>query len=626
MMHTSSLTLRRCAALLTAGLSLAAVGWPTSSATAATHVVQPNRLLDTRDNTGGHLGRLAAGEVFHLVVAGAGEVPTSARAVALNVTAVSPQGDGFLSAWPCEGVEPATSNLNFVSGQTVANSVIVGVGSGGRVCLRSSVATNVLADLSAWFDGSSPVVPLAPDRLVDTRNGVGFANRKLNAGEVLTVAIRNRSGVSNDAGSVIANITAVAPDGVGFLTAYPCDQAMPGTSNVNFDRGRNVPNAVVTALAGSGSFCVTTSVATHVLVDLMGFMRGGSDSVALRPARILDTRSGVGAPKGLLSAPLSTAVVNISGHSGVPSGTGAVVVNITSTDATADGFVTAYPCDRPVPNTSNLNLARGRNVANLAVVPLANDGTICIAATVYAGGSVHLIADVMGWLPAEALPAVVPTRFATLTLDVPLPSGSDCARRVRKASEVRPANTPKNHASVTPPTLGGPAIFQRVDGNFAGTSDEIMQWAACKWGVDEDIVRGIAADESWWNDSQIGDMTSNSSVCAYGHPIGADGRAGLCPQSLGLTQLKWQYHQAAYPQAAQSNAYQLDYSFAVWRSCYEGNETWLNSMGYSAGDVWGCVGLWNSGSWHTTQGEKYVGRVKGFISERVWEQVRFLTP
>ena len=49
-------------------------------------------------------------------------------------------------------------------------------------------------------------------------------------------------------------------------------------------------------------------------------------------------------------------------------------------------------------------------------------------------------------------------------------------------------------------------------------------------------------------------------------------------------------------------------------------------MGYSAGDVWGCVGLWYSGSWHTAQGENYVGRVKGFISERVWGQQRFLTP
>jgi hypothetical protein len=623
MMHASSR--RGCAALVAAALSLMTT-WPTSPATAATHVVQPNRLLDTRDNTGGHLGRLAAGEVFQLAVAGVGDVPANARAAALNVTAVSPQGDGFLSAWPCGGAEPVTSNLNFLSRQTVANSVIVGVGSGGRVCLRSSVATDVLADLSAWFDGSSPVVPLAPDRLVDTRSGVGFANRKLNAGEVLTVAVRARSGVSTDAGSAIANITAVAPDGVGFLTAYPCDQAVPGTSNVNFDRGRNVPNAVVTALAGNGSFCVTTSVTTHVLVDLMGFLREGSDSVALRPKRILDTRSGVGAPKGLLSAPLSTAVVDIAGHSGVPTDSGVVVLNITSTDASADGFVTAYPCDRPVPNTSNLNLARGRNVANLAVVPMANDGTICIAATVYARGSVHLIADVMGWLPAEALPAVVPTRFATLALDVPLPSGSDCARRVRQAPEIRPANTAKNHATVTPPALDGPAIFQRVDGNFAGTTDEIMQWAACKWGVDEDIVRGLAADESWWNDSQIGDMTSDSSLCAYGHPIGADGISGRCPQSLGLTQLKWQYHQAAYPQAAASNVYQLDYSFAIWRSCYEGNETRLNSLGYSAGDVWGCVGLWYSGSWHTAGAENYVERVKGFISERVWEQERFLTP
>ena len=33
-------------------------------------------------------------------------------------------------------------------------------------------------------------------------------------------------------------------------------------------------------------------------------------------------------------------------------------------------------------------------------------------------------------------------------------------------------------------------IAARVTGNFTGTTDMILQWAACKWGIDEDIVRG----------------------------------------------------------------------------------------------------------------------------------------
>ena len=120
------------------------------------------------------------------------------------------------------------------------------------------------------------------------------------------------------------------------------------------------------------------------------------------------------------------------------------ILNVTATEASADGFVTVYPCDRSLPNTSTLNIVRGRNVANLAVVPVANDGTVCISAQIYGSGSVHLVADVMGWLPGPALAAVAPTRFATLPLGAPLPSSDQCAARVRRAPENKRMNIAKN--------------------------------------------------------------------------------------------------------------------------------------------------------------------------------------
>ncbi len=613
-------------ALSLAAFSLVGMVCLPSSAHASPHVVPPSRLLDTRDATGGHKGRLGAGETFQLAVTGVADVPGNATAVALNVTAVNPVGDGFLSAWPCGGPEPTTSNLNFVGGQIVANSVMVGVGTNGRVCLKSSVATDVLADVSAWFDGTSPFAPLAPDRLVDTRSGVGFAARKLNAGEVLTIPIRGQRGVGGDAGAAVVNLTATAPDGEGFLTAYPCDQAVPTSSNLNFDGGRTVPNAVVATLAGNGSMCVTTSVATHVLVDLMGWMHGG-ESTPVKPTRLLDTRSGIGAPRGFMVAPMSTAVVSVAGQSGVPGGTGLAILNVTATGATGDGFATAFPCDRPLPNTSTLNIVRGRNVANLAVVPVANDGTVCISAQIYGTGAVHLVADVMGWLPGPALAAIAPTRFATLPLGAPLPSSDQCAARVRRAPENKRMNTAKNSVRGSNRNLGGPAPFARVDGNFSGTTDELLQWVSCKWGLDEDIVRGIVAKESWWRDDTLGDLTGESSVCAYGHSIGSDGQAGVCPQSIGLAQINYQYYRDGFPAAAESNAYHLDYALAVWRSCYEGAYTWLNNVDkgatYGAGDAWGCVGFWNAGRWHTAKGEGYVSEVQEYINQRIWEQPRF---
>jgi soluble lytic murein transglycosylase-like protein len=35
-----------------------------------------------------------------------------------------------------------------------------------------------------------------------------------------------------------------------------------------------------------------------------------------------------------------------------------------------------------------------------------------------------------------------------------------------------------------------------VTGNFRGTTDEIIRWAAWKWGIDEDLLRAVAARES----------------------------------------------------------------------------------------------------------------------------------
>jgi hypothetical protein len=74
----------------------------------------------------------------------------------------------------------------------------------------------------------------------------------------------------------------------------------------------------------------------------------------------------------------------------------AVVVNLTATDATIGGYLTAEDCNaRPDGDraTSNTNYAVGRDAANLAIVPIV-DGRICI----YRSTPVHSIVDVVGFL------------------------------------------------------------------------------------------------------------------------------------------------------------------------------------------------------------------------------------
>ena len=134
------------------------------------HSVAPTRLMDTRLNTCGFT--LGPREVRNLTIAGFGGVPaTGVGAALLNVTAVGPTEGGYLAVYPSGGGLPNASTLNFVPGQTVPNSVLVGIGAGGQVAIYNPAGVvHVVVDVFGYFDGSgvgagAPVpcpVPPAP--------------------------------------------------------------------------------------------------------------------------------------------------------------------------------------------------------------------------------------------------------------------------------------------------------------------------------------------------------------------------------------------------------------------------------------------------------------------------------
>ncbi len=172
----------------------------------------------------------------------------------------------------------------------------------------------------------------------------------------------------------------------------------------------------------------------------------------------------------------------------------------------------------------------------------------------------------------------------------------------------------------------GTSIYNsRITGNYTGTTDEILQWVACKWGIDEDIVRAQAAKESWWRMTNLGDWTTDSSRCAPGHGLGADGTAGQCPESFGILQDRYPYEQDAWPGIGNSTAFNADVAYGYWRACYEGYTTWLGN-GYTKGDLWGCVGRWYAGAWHTSPAETYISAVKDYLNQRIWETSSFQEP
>ena len=166
-----------------------------------------------------------------------------------------------------------------------------------------------------------------------------------------------------------------------------------------------------------------------------------------------------------------------------------------------------------------------------------------------------------------------------------------------------------------------------INGEFTGTTQEILQWAACKWGIDQDVVFAQAAAESWWQQGKLGDWTANPELCPPGHEIGAEGKPGECPQSYGIMQDRYSLEKSAWPGIEVSTAMNVDVAYAIWRSCYDGYETWLNndseSQPYHAGDLWGCVGRWFAGNWYTPEAEAYIHLVKKYMGEQVWLQPSF---
>ncbi|MEQ1872344.1 MAG: SpoIID/LytB domain-containing protein [Ilumatobacteraceae bacterium] len=274
------------------------LGWfPTGSFNGLT----PARLMDTRgsgvtvDGTFAGGPKLAAATTLSLTIAGRGGVPlTGVAAVALNVTAINPSANGFLTVWPAGQARPLSSNLNFSPGQTVPNMVIVPLGADG-ISLWSPVNVDVVVDVLGWFPTGS-FNGLTPARLMDTRgsgvtvDGTFAGGPKLAAATTLSLTVAGRGGVpSTGVAAVALNVTAINPSANGFMTVWPAGQARPLSSNLNFSPGRVVPNMVIVPLGADGKISLWSPVNLDVVVDVLGWFPTGSFN-GLTPARLMDTR------------------------------------------------------------------------------------------------------------------------------------------------------------------------------------------------------------------------------------------------------------------------------------------------------------------------------------------------
>ena len=247
------------------------VAAPNSSALAF-YPLAPCRVADTRKATGSLGGPSMSGgqtRTFPILSASTCNIPSSAQAYSLNLTAVPKGSLGYLTAWPSGQTRPGVSNLNAPTGTVTANAAIVKAGSGGSVDIFASAATDVVIDINGYFapmaTGGLALYNVTPCRVLDTRKSTGAFTGKLDVNVTGSACNIPATGQA-----YVLNATVVPPASLGYLTLWPQGQAQPVVSTLNALDGAITSNLAL-APTNNGSISSFASSLTQLVLDIFGY-------------------------------------------------------------------------------------------------------------------------------------------------------------------------------------------------------------------------------------------------------------------------------------------------------------------------------------------------------------------
>ena len=249
-----SVTSTRMRVATTAVLAAVLLGVTAVAPAAALPVepITPTRLLDTRSAADAHAGKKAPSKWCTCGSPAGRSLPADPAAVVLNVTVTEPDGAGLrdgvaVRQRPAGDVEPQLHRRRLGgqrrdrAGPRRRHRVPGGLGAGPPHRRRHGLVPG------RGRAGDRPV------RLADTRNPADPVAGKKGAFQEFAVAVAGRPGIAADAAAVAVNVTVTDPDGPGFVTVWPCGQARPNASNLNFVAGQTVANLAVAALGAGGA-------------------------------------------------------------------------------------------------------------------------------------------------------------------------------------------------------------------------------------------------------------------------------------------------------------------------------------------------------------------------------------
>ena len=223
------------------------------------------RVVDTRGPNGPYL---TGGQERDFPILGACDIPSTAQAYALNVTALPHHHLGYLTVWPEGQQQPLVSTLNAPTGATTANAALVTAGTDGEIAVYPSDDTDLLIDVNGYFaplgPGGMSLYTVLPCRALDTRQGRG-------AFSGITLVDMVDSGCNvNEAEAYVLNATVVPRGPLGYLTIWPTTEFMPPTSTLNAADGVVTSNLAIVPNI-DGWLDVFASNPTNLIIDAFGY-------------------------------------------------------------------------------------------------------------------------------------------------------------------------------------------------------------------------------------------------------------------------------------------------------------------------------------------------------------------
>ncbi|MGO9583419.1 MAG: beta strand repeat-containing protein [Acidimicrobiales bacterium] len=409
--------------MLLAPLALAASAQVKSHATlqGSYVAVAPFRIVDTRTGAtdpATYAGQtIASGGTLAVQVTGVGTtaVPTGALAAVLNVTAVGPTANGFLSLYaaPAATTEPTFSDLNFAPGETVANLVTVPLSAtGGIEIYNHNGKTDVLVDVEGYYtatpltNGSGLYNAISPVRALGTL----AAGAAVAANSSVAIPVTGTTtGVPASATAVVGNVTAAGATASSFLSLYPAPAVTtePTFSNLNFGIQKTnvaIANRVTVPIGTGGDIEVYNHAGSvNVDFDVDGYYTGiggtGSVFTPITPVRVADTRTAslVGTETPIAANTTEKFVVATT-TSGIPATATAVATNVTVVPADAAGYLTEFPTSTATnPVASDINWVANETpaVPNFTIADTAGTGDVNVYAS--PGASINVLMDAFGY-------------------------------------------------------------------------------------------------------------------------------------------------------------------------------------------------------------------------------------